>query len=122
MPSRTCFALPTQDKWNEGGVPFSFSTDEDTTKQNVLRICGDLPSGYVLLVSGEAVASEAYGVLTTLAGHVDTYVRNAFIEGVAGCNARPEFDRLKAAGGSNLSIFHAPAACSVRQYVPIAKR
>lgn len=122
LPARPCYSLPARDTWNEGAVPFSFSTDEDKSGGNTLHICGDLPSGYTLVVSGEFVAGESYGVLTMLAGHVDTYVRNAFVEGVAGCSARPEFDRLKAEGGANLKIFHAPAACSVRQYVPIAKR
>lgn len=122
LPSRDCFALPGQDKWNEGPVPFSFSTEEDTTKQNVLRICGDMPSGYVLLISGEFVAGESYGVLSTYAGHIDFYVRNAFVEGVAGCSAKPEFDRLKKEGAANLTIFHAPVACNSHQFVPIAKR
>ncbi len=122
LPTRGCFALPARDTWNEGAVPFSFSTDEDKSGGNTLHICGDMPSGYTLLVSGEFVAGESYGVLGVYSGKIDMYVRNAFIEGVAGCSARPEFDRLKAAGGSNLSIFHAPSACSVRQYVPIAKR
>jgi hypothetical protein len=125
LPLRECFNLPPQNTWNAapavGNPSFGFSTDEDKTGKGVLRVCGNLPAGFTLLLSGEAVDNEAYGVLTFRKGTIDLYVRNAGIEGLPGCLAAPEFHRLKAVGGSNLTIFHAPIACSVRQYVPVAR-
>lgn len=129
MPTRACYNLPDAKTWNTepGAALFGFSTDEDKTGANVLRVCGTLPQGVVMLIGGEVVGNEAYGVLTSIIGPgaMDVYVRNAGVSAFQGCGlAQAEFAKQKAAGGANLTIFHEPTfgPCTSRAFLPLLHR